>query len=265
MHIEHLSKSQIVLLTLLVSFVTSIATGIVTVSLMEQAPPAVAQTVNRVIERTVEKVVPSGQSAATVITREKTVVVKESELISQAVDRASPALVRISEAGADSPQFLGLGVMLDGMGVVATDASVLTDRSDAILALSDGSQVRGFVVARDAEAGVAYLQSATTTSDGKTPSFSAAVLAGSRPVLGQTVITLSGRTITKIGNGIITALVDIKGEKGVKQILETTIPSDVILRGALLLNTEGQILGMSTWVARRDSDTAFISSSALKR
>ena len=85
MDIEHLSKSQIVLLTLLVSFVTSIATGIVTVSLMDQAPPAIAQTVNRIVERTVEKAVPLGQAASTVVTTEKTVVVKESDLIVQAV------------------------------------------------------------------------------------------------------------------------------------------------------------------------------------
>ena len=88
MDIEQLSKSQIILLTLLVSFVTSIATGIVTVSLMGQAPPSIAQSVNRIVERTVEKVIPAGQTASTVITREKTVVVKESDLISEAVERS---------------------------------------------------------------------------------------------------------------------------------------------------------------------------------
>ena len=58
MDIEQLNRTQILLLTLLVSFVTSIATGIVTVSLMGQAPHGITQTVNRIFERTVEKVVP---------------------------------------------------------------------------------------------------------------------------------------------------------------------------------------------------------------
>ena len=102
MDIEHLSKSQIVLLTLLISFVTSIATGIVTVSLMAQAPPAIAQTVNRIVEQTVQQVVPANQSASagkTVVTEQKTVVVKESDMISQAVARVSPSLVRMTFTG----------------------------------------------------------------------------------------------------------------------------------------------------------------------
>ena len=99
MEIEELSKSQIILLTLLVSFITSIATGIVTVSLMDQAPPIIAQTVNRVIERTVETVVPKGQTASTVVTQEKTVIVKETDLISQAVKKVPP-----SSASTQAPQ-----------------------------------------------------------------------------------------------------------------------------------------------------------------
>ena len=81
MELEKLNKSQIVLLTLLVSFMTSIATGIVTVSLMQQAPPEITETVSRVVEHTVEKVVP-GQTAAVAVPQTiKTVVVKESDLI----------------------------------------------------------------------------------------------------------------------------------------------------------------------------------------
>ena len=80
---EELNKNQIILLTLLVSFVTSIATGIVTVTLMDQAPPAVTQTINRVVERTVEKLVPGETQVATVV-REVPVIVTEEELMCDA-------------------------------------------------------------------------------------------------------------------------------------------------------------------------------------
>jgi hypothetical protein len=63
MDIDDLSKSQLLLLTLLVNFVMSIATGIVTVSLLDQAPQTVTQTVNRIVEHTVETVVPAATPA----------------------------------------------------------------------------------------------------------------------------------------------------------------------------------------------------------
>src|SRR5216683_1812644 len=95
MDIEKLTKSQIVLLTLLISFMTSIATGIVTVSLMQQAPPAITETVNRVVEHTVEKVVQGQVASVAVPQPSKTVVVKESDLIPQAVTTVSASIVRI--------------------------------------------------------------------------------------------------------------------------------------------------------------------------
>ena len=43
--IKELNKHQLILVTLLITFVVSIATGIVTVSLMNQAPKSVPYTV----------------------------------------------------------------------------------------------------------------------------------------------------------------------------------------------------------------------------
>lgn len=56
MDIEDLNKTQLLLLTLLVNFVTSIATGVIIVSLLDDTSPTVTQTVNRIVERTVESV-----------------------------------------------------------------------------------------------------------------------------------------------------------------------------------------------------------------
>ncbi|MEK7162496.1 MAG: hypothetical protein AAB730_01390, partial [Patescibacteria group bacterium] len=52
---EHLTKTQFILLVLLVSFVTSIVTGIVTVALVSQSSEdgGPIQTIQRVIERSV--------------------------------------------------------------------------------------------------------------------------------------------------------------------------------------------------------------------
>jgi S1-C subfamily serine protease len=262
MNIEHLSKSQIVLLTLLVSFVTSIATGIVTVSLMEQAPPStIAQSVNRIVERTVEKVVPGGQTAA-VVTREKTVIVKESDLISQVVVRVSPSVVRLYTRDSTSA-FLGLGVVIDSSGVLVSDSSIIGDSADAEISLADGTRVRAVVTSRDAGSGIAFLQSATTTAEGKVVVWQSAAVGLQKPVLGQTVITFSGRNIPRISDGIVTALVPPFADASRQDVIDTNISGDSIMDGSILVNTDGEVVGMSTGVSREISSGGFVSASAL--
>ncbi len=259
MDIEHLSKSQIVLLTLLVSFITSIATGIVTVSLMDQAPPAIAQTVNRVIEHTVEKVSSSGQAAA-VVTQQKTIVVKESELVAQAVARATPSLARVySGASADS-LFLGFAVVLDKAGTLAGDAYAI-DAGDAFVETPDGARVRAFVQSRDAGSGIVYFRTATTTVDEKPVQWNPATLSVSHAVLGESVVVLSGRTVARIAGGIVTALVPAKN--GTPQIIDTDVAPESIVPGSPLIDTDGSLVGISTGVSRALSPSGFVAAVAL--
>ena len=265
MDIERLSKSQIILLTLLVSFVTSIATGIVTVSLMEQAPPSISQSVNRIVERTVEKVVPSGQSAATIITREKTVVVKESDLISEAVAQTTPSIVRLYTGNTEMPVLMGLGIVLDASGLIASDTEALGDSADAIIEFQDGSHVRAFVTSRDRDSNLAFLQSATTTTDGKPFVSKPAVLVAGSINLGQTVIALVNKSRVRIAQGIITDIIPRKSPESsaLPDIIETNIPGESVMPGGVLINIDGEIIGISTSASRMQSSGSFLSSSAL--
>ena len=258
MDIEELNRSQIILLTLLVSFVTSIATGIVTVSLMEQAPPAFTQTVNRVVERTVEKVVPSGQVAA--VTTEKTIVIKESDLIVEAVKKITPSIVQIHSA-ASEPMFLGLGIVLDESGTIVTDSGVVPSGGGITVTPPGGTAISASLVSRDELIGTAILKADTTTAQGVPFKFTPATLSIGVPALGQTVVILSGNNIPRIADGIVTALVP-QGE-GKEPVIDTNISADFVMGGSPLVNTEGGLVGISTSVSRTSSPGAFLPSSQL--
>lgn len=256
MEIEELSKSQIVLLTLLVSFITSIATGIVTVSLMDQAPPAIAQTVNRVIERTVETVAPTtkGQTASTVVTQEKTVVIKESELISQAVNKATPSIVRLYRSDPESTAFFGLGIVVDKNGTIAADSAMLGDAADAMVVLSTGARVRAFVRGRDEGSGLAFLEASSTSE--VAPDWKPATIATGQAVLGQSVVALSGKSVARIAQGLVTAIPE-------SALIDTDIDGAILFGGAPLINTEGNFIGISTGVSRASGVGTFVSTVVL--
>lgn len=266
MDLEHLNKSQIVLLTLLVSFVTSVATGIVTVTLLEEAPPVIAQTVNRVVERTVERVIPSGQAASASTVTEKTIVVKESDLIAQAIQSIAPSVVRLFAAGKDAEGkdtqiFLGLGIVIKGDGTIATDAATLPGSGAISVARSDGIKVSAKFVSSDATMGLALIQGATSTSEGPL-SWSAARLADASPTLGKVVVGISGKEAMRIGDGIVTALSNEGDAKGGTYV-ETNVPSGAIAYGSPLVNADGVVEGLSTGSSRLRSENTFLASSVI--
>ncbi|PIR82156.1 hypothetical protein COU20_03265 [Candidatus Kaiserbacteria bacterium CG10_big_fil_rev_8_21_14_0_10_59_10] len=263
MDIEKLTKSQIILLTLLVSFVTSIATGIVTVSLMEQAPPAVAQTVNRVVERTVERVVPAGQAATVVTTTERTVVVRESDLIAKGVEKLSPSIVRLytttkSAEGKESDVYLGLGIVVTGDGRIVTDVAALPASGAISVALPNGERVRATLSRKSAEIGLALLAGATSTESGAVQ-WTPAALALKQPSLGETVVSIAGRATTRLASGLVVA--QQSGSESAPRLIETNIAADSVQFGSALMNVDGAVVGMSTSVSREAGAGVFLASS----
>jgi len=243
MDIEQLTKHQIVLLTLLVSFVTSIATGIVTVSLMDQAPAGVTKIVNQIVEHTVETVAPQTQgAAAATATTEKTVVVKDDDLAAQSIASAQKAIVRITASG--GKDLIARGVIIDSKGTALTDSSALAASGaasfDAIL--SSGERVAVSKVSTATTSPIATLTLAVGTSTGYAP---AKMGSASNLKLGQSVIRIGGVGSDTVGNGVVASLP--KDEAGSQTQIEATVSSAT--PGSILITLFGEIIGMTTGTA----------------
>ena len=91
MDLEKLSKFQIVLLTLLVSFMTSLVTGIVTVTLVNQAPPAMTQSIYKVIEKAI--VLKEDNRPKEIVEQVK--IITQEDLIVKLVKESSNAVVSV--------------------------------------------------------------------------------------------------------------------------------------------------------------------------
>lgn len=241
MNIEQLNKSQIVLLTLLVSFVTSIATGIVTISLMEQAPPVIPQTINRVVERTIERVVPHETQTATVITTEKTVVVKETDLITQAVARARPSSVRLYYKADDGAgDFVARGVVIAEGYVIAPIPEPKVD--NVYLIQSGEKSIEAKVISIDGANNIVLF----ALSEPEKEHLPAAAVSASAITLGQTLVAMTGESSLKVASGIATAINESTLESGetIQASFEINIANDQLVLGSTLLNTDGAVIGM---------------------
>lgn len=242
MDVEHLSKVQIVLLVLLCTFVASIMTGIVTVALLAQAPPAVTQTVNHIIQRTVETVAPSTGLQTTV--KETTVVVKEEELLSSSISTAFNKLGIVHETEATSSPVIALGIPVGSL--LLTDSSVVTDAH----AVEIGNVVLTYKVDKKiSEVGVVVLK----LVDGKAPS-GLRVGDTAQIKLGQSVVVLPSASGARVGIGAVTARYTIgRAGEGADEVVIRAIDTNIggkIAAGAPLLNAFGDVVGISTMLSQ---------------
>ena len=253
---EHLTKQQIVLLTLLVSFVSSIATGIVTVSLLDQAPPAVTQTINRVVERTIERVATASTSTPQAV--RETIVVKDDQAVVSAIAKASPSVVRIygHYTGSSNNDYLGLGIIVSKSGHIIARVSV-QDRSSFSAVLDGGNTVTLSLLSQDSTTGLTLFQSEQSTNPVEARAFTSASLGDSDGVkLGQSVIAIGGESDSSVLSGVISSIARQGAMRptGVPAIslIRTSISDNDFISQSILINLAGEIIGFKTGFSRED-------------
>lgn len=225
MDIEELSKSQLILLTILVNFVTSVATGILTVSLLDKAPPFVTQTVNRVVERTIETVAAAAPAAVI-----QAPAPSNQELVTAAIGADAARVVAIYQAttGTSTPA-IAIGTYLSKARAVVTAAQEILPK-EAIIEFADGSHI---------EASLAHQGKGISvygfSDDAELPKITSPVLlAASSLKLGQTVLALSPE------GAAATGIVSRVSDKGV----QTTLPDIGI--GSAAVDLAGNLIGISS-------------------
>ncbi len=268
---ENLTKHQIVLLTLLVSFVTSMATGIVAVSLMSQAPAGVTQTINRVVERTIEKVVqPSSTSTSQQIVKE-TVVVSSDDQVVGAVEKNSKNLVRIYRTNIDpslglgSMTFVGIGVVVDETGIIATDETIITSEGGKYFSPDENDKLREIKILRSVSGEQIALLKINFDKD-----VTKSVVSENDAKLGQSVVYIGGEKSDIVSTGIISSLgkvtVSENASSTVQKIsnIETSLSQNLV-SGGVLLNLSGEIVGIKSTYINSSKNNLFAPSSEISK
>lgn len=220
MDIKDLNKSQLILLMVLLSFITSIATGITTVTLMQQAPESVTVPVNRVIRQTVEKI-------QQVEGKPQTIVVKEEDLIVDAIEKNKSAVFTITRGENFTEVPAGRGFAVSKEGIVVADASMVASEG-TYYAENTSGKFRAHFISKNS-AGFSFLKIGAPVNSTDKISFTV-------PGAGDVEKMKVGQKIIILGKKISTLLFEDK---------DLSILVNMDNAGALVLNLDGQALGIA--------------------
>jgi len=230
MDIKDLNRSQLIMLALLLSFVTSIATGITTVTLMQQAPQSVTVPINNVIRETVEKIVPvPGKNTV------QTIIVKEEDLVVDAIAKNQSAIFSVTKEVTDLEGKVievsaGQGFVVSSDGVVVADASLVPGGQVYFVKNSSGKFKAEFIK-QDAslKKGFAFLKIGAPLDEKDK-------LAFTLPIFGDLSKMKAGQKVLVLGSAILSFIFD--GNKDLN--LNITKSNG----GSLVLDLDGEVLGI---------------------
>jgi S1-C subfamily serine protease len=231
MDIKDLNKSQLILLAVLLSFITSIATGITTVTLMQQAPTSFTAPVNRVIQQTIEKI-QQVEGKTTV----QTLVVKEEDLVVDAIAKNKSAMFSVTKEGQDidfniAEISAGRGFVISSDGIVVVDASLVPDKGVYFLKNDSGKFKADFILTDNG--GFSFLKMGPAVNGTDKSVFTV-------PVFGDLNKMKVGQKVLVIGNSLASFIFE-----GLNANKNIDLSVTKMNGGALVLNLDGEVLGIA--------------------
>ena len=248
---EDLNKNQIILLAILASFVTSIATGIITASLLQVAPVEVTRTINNIVEKAVKQIVPADTTSSKTKEVTTTIVVSEEDSITDSISKNAKSIVRIKERDtiANLTTFYGIGIVVDKNASIVAVRRPITDANKYFALLGDGSEVSLTPTGIDKKTNFIIFKFSDPLSTSTKNALAVINFSNTDPKLGQTVISLGGYGSNVSSVGRITSL-DIKDEtvgtttSKVLVNISTDVSIKDLVSGSPLLNLSGEIIGI---------------------
>jgi hypothetical protein len=260
-HMEDLNKHQLILLVLLVTFVTSIATGIITFTLLQEAPVEVTNTINRVVERTIEQVTPAEGGKTTI---KEIQVINEEDLVLSSIEKNTKSLVRIKTKGADGVDIVsGIGLVVSDKGDIVFDSRSYNSNAAHFAVFADGRSFSAENVYTDSSNGLIFIRLSTTGHPKEELVFTPVIFGNASALkLGQTVIEISGRESNSVNIGRVAEL-KLAEDKSLKKIV-SNIRVVSSLPGSPLLNLAGEIVGLESPIGEGESTYGFTPTNSLK-
>lgn len=258
---EDLTKHQLILIVLLITFVTSIATGIITFTLLSEAPVEVTQQINRVVEKTIERVVTEPGKPDKVVT---TVVVNEEDRVLESISKNEKSIVRLKTTAADGSElFVGLGLVVSADGIIVADLRSYNVGSSFAISFQDGKTFNSGKYFVDDKNNLVFIKTNVPQNEAKY-TFYPAVFGNSDGLkIGQTLVAISGRDSNAASIGRVFQLKFGEDKKTITNIFSDIKVSKNHL-GSPALNLSGEVVGIEAPLTETDTEYSFVPINIIK-